>query len=49
MGEFVDFGLYVWMGCMVCNVMMWGELGYFYVYLSYGIYFCINVVCGLEG
>ena len=31
------------------NEVMFNEGGYLYVYLSYGVYFCCNVVTGTEG
>jgi DNA-3-methyladenine glycosylase len=47
MGE--DPGSHAHRGRTARNASMWGRPGTLYVYLSYGIHRCVNLVCGPEG
>lgn len=48
-GFWLDVVVYFYCGCNGCNDVMFGFMGWFYIYCSYGIYVCVNVVCGFDG
>lgn len=45
----VDQAAHSYIGRTKRNEIMFGEGGYLYVYLSYGVHFCCNVVTGIKG
>lgn len=44
-----DDGSHAYKGLTARTAAMFGEGGHAYVYLIYGMYWCMNVVCGPEG
>ncbi|MEZ2391010.1 DNA-3-methyladenine glycosylase [bacterium RCC_150] len=44
-----DPGSHTWGGATARNAPMFGPAGHLYVYFTYGMHYCANIVCGPDG